>query len=155
MPGVRETILRFIESEGHKVDATPIDAEDGVSELLFRTRGQVFSVTTDEQREGSFSLSTAYEIPEWARDRRQNVEVLERVGKEHSGVTFSLAHDGHLFVATLDEETGSAQAFMQVFWLIVARVREAGSRAIEEMVDRTESKHAAEKFINSFMLGER
>jgi hypothetical protein len=155
MPGVRETIVRFIESEGHKVDAAPSEATDGVSELLFRARGQVFSVTTDERRDGSFSVSTAYEIPEWARERQQNVDVLERVGKEHPDITFSLAHDGNLFVATLDEEAGSPQAFMQGFWLTVARVREAGSRAIEEMVDRTESKAAAEKFINSFMRGER
>jgi hypothetical protein len=155
MPSVRETILTFLENEGHKVDATPIEADDTLSELLFRTRGQVFSVTTDERDQGSFSISTAYEIPDWAREERQNLDTLERVGREHPGISFSLAHDGHLFVATADEEPGSPEVFMQGFWSTVARVREAGASAIEDMVDRTESKAAAEKFINSFMRGTR
>lgn len=155
MPRVRERIARFIESEGHKVDATPVDPGTGTSELLFRTRGQVFSITTSENDTGRFSISTAYEIPEWAREGRQNAETLERVGAEHPGIVFSIAHDGSLFVATLDEETGTIDAFTSSFWDLIARVREAGTQAIERIVDRTESRAAAEKFINSFMRGDQ
>ena len=154
MGRVRETIARFIEGEGHKVDATPVDPGTGESELLFRTRGQVFSVTTTENDGGIYSISTAYEIPDWARERGHNAETLERVGADHPGVQFSLAHDGSLFVATLDEAAGTPERFTHVFWELVSRVREAGTQAIELIVDRTESRTAAEKFINSFMRGE-
>ncbi|HUN28349.1 MAG TPA: hypothetical protein VMV65_00960 [Alphaproteobacteria bacterium] len=151
MPSAREVITRFIESEGHRVDATPVDPETGVSELLFRTRGQVFSVTTSEHDENALSISTAYEIPDWARERNQNDEALERVHKAHPAVVFTLAHDSGLFVATLDERAASPQDLMNGFWTLVARLRDAGAQAIEDIVDRTESKVAAEKFINSFM----
>lgn len=155
MPSVRDAIARFLEGEGHKVDATPVDSDTGSSELLFRTRGQVFSVVTNESDANIISLSTAYEIPEWARERRQNAEVLERVSNEHPDVLFTLAHDGSLFVATLDREADSTQALLGGFWTIVGRLRDAGQEAIEDILDRTESKAAAEKFINSFMMGER
>ena len=52
MSNVRERMASFIEGEGHRVDATPVDPGSGVSELLFRTRGQVFSVTTNEKDAG-------------------------------------------------------------------------------------------------------
>lgn len=148
---VRELISKFIESEGHKVDVASLDEAGGISEILFRSRGQVFSVTTYEREPGSFTVSTAYEVPDWAREQTQNAETLAAVHQEFDDVTFVLAHDDALFVATHDQETGSPEAFMVVFWDVVARVREAGSRAIERIVDRTESKAAAEKFINSFM----
>jgi hypothetical protein len=154
MGRVREAIARFIEAEGHRVDATPVDPGTGESELLFRTRGQVFSVTTTENEGGIYSVSTAYEIPDWARERAHNAETLERVGQEHPGIQFSLAHDGSLFVATLDDAAGTPEKFTHVFWELVGRVREAGTQAIERILDRTESHAAAEKFINSFMLGD-
>jgi hypothetical protein len=155
MPRVRETIARFIEGEGHKVDATPVDPGTGESELLFRSRGQVFSVTTTENDAGVYSISTAYEVPDWAREQTTNADTLARVSVEHEGVNFSMAHDGSLFVATLDEKAGSPEGFTHIFWELVNRVREAGQVAIERIVDRTESKFAAEKFINSFMLGDQ
>ncbi len=154
MSNVRERMASFIEGEGHRVDATPVDPGSGVSELLFRTRGQVFSVTTNENDAGLLSISTAYEIPEWARERALNAETLERVRAEYD-IAFTLAHDGSLFVATLDEKADSMQELLNVFWALIARLREAGQEAIEDIVDRTESKVAAEKFINSFMMGDQ
>jgi hypothetical protein len=155
MPSAREIITRFIESEGHRVDVAPVDPETGVGELLFRTRGQVFSVTTTEQDENAMSISTAYEIPDWARERHQNAEALERVHHEHPRVVFTLAHDGGLFVATFDEQAATTQELLNGFWTLVSRLRDAGTQAIEDIVDRTETKVAAEKFINSFMMGDQ
>jgi hypothetical protein len=155
MANVRERMMRFIEEEGHRVDASPVDPGSGVSELLFRTRGQVFSVTTNENDAGLLSISTAYEIPEWARERAQNAEALERVRNENDAIVFTLAHDGSLFVATIDEKAASMQEIMHAFWSLVTRLRDAGQQAIEDIVDRTESKVAAEKFINSFMRRDR
>ncbi len=150
---VREIISNFIESEGHKVDVAALDDDAGVTEILFRTRGQVFSITTYEHEQGSFTVSTAYEVPEWAREQSQNAETLEHVHEEYPDVGFVLAHDDALFVATNDQEAGSPEAFMVVFWDAVGRVRDAGTAAIERILDRTESKAAAEKFIESFMRG--
>jgi hypothetical protein len=155
MPLVRDTIAQFIQAEGHKVDIASIDEESGVSEILFRTRGQVFSVTTYENAPGTFTISTAYEIPDWAREATTNLETLAHAGDDYPDVAFAMAHDGGLFIASCDEEAGSPEAFTRQIWETVARVREAGSHAIERIVDRTESKAAAEKFINSFMRGER
>lgn len=152
---VRESVARFIQDEGHRVDVSIVDEADGVAEILFRTRGQVYSVITNEGRPGAFTVSTAYEIPEWARDATHNAETLQHVEDDYPDVQLMLAHDGSLFVASMEEETGSAEAFTASFWDIVGHVREAGSRSIERMMNRTESKAAAEKFISSFMRGER
>jgi len=154
MPRVRDTISAFIQSEGHKVDVSALDGDDA-SEILFRTRGQVFSIATKESEPGTFGISTAYEVPEWAREQSQNAETLEKAGEEFPEVTFIMAHDGGLFVVTAQEEAGSPEAFTHAFWDLVAQVRNAGAHAIERIVDRTESKVAAEKFISSFMRGER
>ena len=156
MTNVRDTIAKFIEAEGHKVDISPVDADEGVSELLFRTRGQVFSVTTYEKDPATYTISTAYEIPEWARERGHNAETLADAGDDFPDIAFVMAHDGGLFIATVDETPGSPEAFTRSLWEIVARVRDAGAHAIEKIMDRTESKAAAEKFISSFMgSGER
>ncbi len=155
MPLVRETIATFIQNEGHKVDVSPVDDDDGVSEILFKSRGQVFSVTTYERDPGTYVVSTAYEVPEWAYERTQTAETLQTVNEDFPDITFIMAHDGALFVASAEEEPGSPEAFTLSFWETVARVREAGASAIERIVDRTESKAAAEKFINSFMRGDQ
>ncbi len=155
MPHVRDLVANFIASEGHKVDVSAVDADEDMAEILFRTRGQVFSITTTESDPGLFAISTAYEVPEWAAERTTNAETLEHVGAEFPEMTFIMAHDGGLFVVTAQEETGTPEGFTHALWELVARVRDAGAQAIERIVDRTESKAAAEKFISSFMRGER
>lgn len=152
---VRESIARFIQSEGHRVEVSIVDEDDGIAEILFRTRGQVFSVLTNEKQPGTYTITTAYEIPEWARDTAHNEETLRHIEPEYAGVQLMLAHDDSLFVASVEEEPGSPDAFTASFWDLVAHVREAGSRCIERIMNRTESKAAAEKFISSFMRGER
>lgn len=155
MSDVRAKVSAFIESEGHKTDVTVIDEEAGVAEILFRTRGQTFSVTTYESNPLYYTVSTAYEIPEWAREDPTNVDTLERVQRDYPDVQFVLAHDDALFVVTLEVAPGSPEAFANAFWDIVGRVREAGAKAVERIVDRSESKKAADNFINSFIRGER
>jgi hypothetical protein len=155
MPLVREILARFIEEQGHRVDLAPVDEERGVTEILFRTRGQVFSVTTYEHDPGAYSISTAYEIPNWARERSQNAEALVGAHEEYPDVHFVMARDGAAFVATCDEDPGSPEAFTHSFWEIVSRLRDAGSYAALRIVDRTQIKIAAEKFIDSLRRGDR
>jgi len=152
---VRDTVAAFIQEEGHKVDVSVIDESEGVAELLFRTRGQVFSVTTHERNPDFYTLATAYEIPDLARENTNNTETLAIVQGQYPEVQFTMAHDGGLFIAAAQEQPGSPQAFTKAFWDVVNRVRDAGNTAIERIVDRTESKAAADKFINSLTMGER
>jgi hypothetical protein len=155
MPLVREILARFIEEQGHRVELAPVDESRGVTEILFRTRGQVFSVTTYEHDPGAYSISTAYEIPQWARERSQNAETLVGAHDEFPDVQFVMARDGAAFVAACDEDPGSPEAFTRSFWDIVSRLREAGNYAATRIVDRKQVKIAAEKFIDSLRRGER
>ncbi|MHB8147377.1 MAG: hypothetical protein ACYDGM_09005 [Vulcanimicrobiaceae bacterium] len=155
MTRVRDTIAAFIQEEGHKVDIAALDESEGVTELLFRTRGQVFSVTTYENDPTFYTVATAYEIPDLARENTHNTETLASVQADYPDVQFTMAHDGGLFIAAAQEQPGSPEAFTKAFWDVVNRVRDAGSVAIERIVDRTESKAAADKFINSLTMGER
>ena len=155
MTRVRDTVAAFIQEEGHKVDVAVLDESEGVAELLFRTRGQVFSVTTYEHEPALYMVATAYEIPDLARENTNNTETLASVQGDYPDVQFTMAHDGGLFIAAAQERPGSPDAFTASFWDVVNRVRDAGGVAIERIVDRTESKAAADKFINSLTMGER
>lgn len=154
MTSVRDHVAHFLKDEGHRVDVSAPQG-GGVAELLFRTRGQVYSVTTNEHDAATFTIATAYEVPEFARNQANGNETLTSAQREFPEVDFAIAHDGALFVASIQATPGSPEAFTKEFWGVVARVREAGTYAIERVVDRSESKAAADKFIKSLKLGER
>ncbi|MBV8491810.1 MAG: hypothetical protein JO199_14885 [Candidatus Eremiobacteraeota bacterium] len=151
----RDEIARFIEDEGHRVEVSAVDGERDLSEIVFRSRGQMFSVAISELDPTRLRISTAYEIPDWVRDRHHALGALGDVEREYREAHFTLAHDDTIFVATLDYDGPNVQAFLSHFWEIVGRLRDAGTAAIERMVDRSESKAAADKFIRQFMKGER
>jgi hypothetical protein len=152
---VRERVARFIESEGHRVDTTLVGDAPELAELVFRTRGQTFSVAVSELEPQRFSLSTAYEVPDWVRDRTRAREALVDVEGDFPETRFTLAHDDTIFVATVEYDAMDVAAFLENFWDIVGRLRDAGTGAVEHMVDRSESKAAADEFIRQFMKGER
>jgi len=152
---VSESVKRFIEAEGHKVEVTKLEDSGALSEIVFRTRGQMFSVAVSEADPNRFSLSTAYEVPDWVEKSVSASDTLEVIEEEYPGTRFMLAQDGTIFVATLEYETTGVDEFMQHFWQIVGRLRDAGNTAVERMVDHSESKAAADKFIREFMKGER
>jgi len=155
VPSARDEIARFIEDEGHRADVSDVEGEPGLSEIVFRTRGQMFSVAVSEQEPQRLRVSTAYEIPDWVRHRHHALGALVDVEKEYREARFTLAHDDTIFVATVDYDGPGVTAFLAHFWEIVGRLREAGTAAVERMVDRSESKAAADKFIRQFMKGER
>lgn len=152
---VRDALAAFIQGEGHRVDVSVADGTDALAELVFRTRGQMFSVAVNEMEAQRFSLSTAYEVPDWVSERSGSSEALADIEAEYPGTHFSLAHDGTIFVGTLEYEAASFDDFTKRFWQIVGRLRDAGNTAVERMVDRSESKAAADKFIRQFLRGER
>ena len=152
---VRERVARFIESEGHRVDTTLVGDAPELAELVFRTRGQTFSVAVSELEPQRFSLSTAYEVPDWVRDRAHTRDALGDVSSDFPETRFALAHDDTIFVATVEYDAMDVEAFLENFWDIIGRLRDAGTDAVEHIVDRSESKAAADKFIRQFMKGER
>ncbi len=152
---VRDRIAQFIESEGHRVDTAAVGETDELAELVFRTRGQTFSVAVSEADPQRFSLSTAYEVPSEVRDRTQASDALREVEIDFPETHFTLAHDDTIFIATVEYDAMDVAAFLENFWEIVGRLRDSGTGAVDRMVDRSESKAAADKFIRQFMKGER
>ncbi|HEY9086016.1 MAG TPA: hypothetical protein VIN40_08825 [Candidatus Tyrphobacter sp.] len=150
---VREELARFIQGEGHRVELGLLGEDDGATELLFRTRGYVVSVAVREGDPPRFTIATAYEIPPWARERAQNSMTLQDVAGDVGGVRFSLAPNGKNFAVTIEREE-MLEAFVRGFWPSVASVREAGIAALERILDRSESRAAANKFIRSLQKGE-
>lgn len=150
-----EDLARFIEGEGHRVEISPMEGSGELSELVFRSRGQMFSISISELEPTRFTLSTAYEVPDWLRDRTHAMDVLGDVESDFPETRFILAHDDTIFVATVEYQATDMDTFFKHFWSVIARLREAGNAAVERIVDRSESKAAADKFIRQFMKGER
>ncbi len=147
MPLLRDELARFIQSEGHRVEIAAAQGPSERAELLFRTRGYVFSVLVREAPP-QFEIATAYEIPPWARERAQNATTLAGVATDVGDVRFTLAPNGKTFVVNLDCG-GDLAELQRSFWTSVGRLREAGVAALERILDRSESRAAANKFIES------
>ena len=152
---VSDRIARYIQEQGHHVETSRVGDAEELSELVFRTRGQTFSLAVSELEPERFSLSTAYEVPDTVRDPGQVREALEDVEVDDPHMRFTLAHDDTIFVITLESRTSGVDALLENFWDTVGRVRQAGTAAVERMLDRSESKAAADKFIRQFMKGTR
>ena len=150
---VREQLARFIQGEGHRVELALLDDEGQDAELLFRTRGYVVSVSVRESDPPAFAVSTAYEIPPWSRERVQNATTLHDAARDSDNLTFTLAPNGKSFVVAL-ESNATLEAFQREFWQTVAKVREGGVAALERILDRSESRAAANKFIKSLLRGD-
>jgi len=152
---VAADLARFIEGEGHRTEISPTEGVGELSEIVFRTRGQMFSISVSELEPNRFTLSTAYEVPEWLKDRSHAIDVLSDVERDYPETRFVLAHDDTIFVATVEYEAADMATFFKHFWNVIGRLRDAGNAAVERIVDRSESKAAADKFIRQFMKGER
>lgn len=154
MPLVRDELARFIQSEGHRVEIAVTGEAGDRAELLFRSRGYVFSVMVAEGATPHFEIATAYEIPPWARERAQNATTLADVASDVGDVRFTLAPNGKTFIVTLDCDGDALPSFQRSFWPNVGRVREAGVAALERILDRSETRAAANKFIKSLTRGD-
>jgi hypothetical protein len=150
-----ERIARFIQEQGHRVEPAHVGDVDELSELVFRTRGQTFSLAISELEPQRFSLSTAYEVPETVRDPGQVRDALQELEGDDPELRFTLAHDDTIFIITLESRSTGVDALLEGFWEIVGRLRQSGTAAVERMLDRSESKAAADKFIRQFMKGSR
>lgn len=152
---VRDRIAQFIQEQGHRVETARVADADELSELVFRTRGQTFSLAVSELEPERFSLSTAYEVPDTVRDPGQVRDALQELEGDDPQLRFTLAHDDTIFIITLESRSTGVDELLEGFWDVVGRVRQSGSAAIERMLDRSESKAAADKFIRQFMKGSR
>lgn len=150
-----EPIARYLHDQGHRVEVARVGESDELCELVFRTRGQTFSLAISELEPQRFSLSTAYEVPEAVRDPVHVREALHEIESDDPDMRFALAHDDTIFIATLESRTMTVAQLLESFWDVVGRLRQSGSAAVEHMLDRNQSKAAADKFISQFMKGTR
>ena len=126
-----------------------------VATIHFRTRGNDVAVTVSERDASYFSVSTAFELPPWAHDRAKNGEIFLELQASLKAVKFFYIDEGAAFVAAIEQFSSSAEEFEKILWRIVGIVREAGTTALERILDSNVTKGAAEKFINEFTKGER
>lgn len=151
---VREAVLRFIENEGHRVEIDASDENAGESSIRLRVRGHVVTVGISERDPRYFSVSIAYALPEWAHDIPQSAPLLLDLQASFKAVKFFYGRGGSTLVSAIEQFSSTPDEFTAHFWRIVGIVRDAGLAAVERILDRSESKAAAEKFINDFMRGQ-
>ncbi len=152
---MRESIARFIESQGHRTEISLLDESGSVATIHFRTRGNDVAVTVSEKDANYFSVSTAFELPPWAHDRAKNAEIFLDLQASLKAVKFFYIDQGNAFVAAIEQFSSSTEEFEKILWRVTGIVREAGTTALERILDSNVTKAAAEKFINEFMKGER
>jgi hypothetical protein len=148
----RDRLAQFIEGEGHRVEVTISESDENDATLLFRTRGCIITLAVHEDEPPRFTIAAAYEIPSWARECAQNAMALHDAASAVKGVRFTLAENGKNFATVLESSAESVETFQRGFWPNVARVREAGVSALEHILDSSESRAAADKFIKSLQL---
>jgi hypothetical protein len=149
----RERLARFIQSEGHRASMTLPEDDESAAEIVFRTRGYAVSVVVWEGNPPQFEVVTAFEIPEWATERAQTADILHDAARDE-GMHFQQSGDGKTFAAVLDCGAMPLETFQEQFWPAVTKVRNAGVAALERVLDRSESKAAADKFIRSLQRGD-
>lgn len=147
-------MLAFIQAEGHKTDVEIVDPATGSATIRLRVRGQIVTVGTSERDATYFSVSIAYELPEWARDVTQSAPILLEVQSQFKAVKFFYAHQGGALVSAVEMFSADPAAFASQFWRIVSIARDAGNAAVLRVLDTSETKAAAEKFIHEFMRGQ-
>jgi hypothetical protein len=122
--------------------------------IRLRVRGQAVSVGTSERDPTYYSVSIAFALPDYVSEPAQSAATLLDLQASFKAVKFFFAQGGTVLVAAIEQFSSTPQEFTQQFWRIVGIVRDAGTTAVERILDRSESKAAAEKFINDFMRGQ-
>ena len=131
-----------------------VDAETGTATLRFRVRGQYVTVSTTEHDPTYYSISIAYELPEWSREPALSAPILLDVQASYKAVKFFYAHGGAALVSAVEMFATDPESFATQFWRCISVAREAGTLAVSRVLDTTQTKAAAEKFIHEFMRGQ-
>jgi len=145
--------VRFIESEGHRAELELHDTDGGAT-IRLRVRGQTLAVMTSGTDPTYFSIALPYVLPEWARDQLQAAPILLELQSTFKAVKFFYTNEGATLISAVEQFCGSADEFAAHFWRLVGIVRDAGSSAIERILDRSETRAAADRFISTFMRGQ-
>ncbi len=119
-----------------------------------RVRGQSIAVMTSGTDTTYFSIALPYVLPEWARDQAQAAPILLDLQSTFKAVKFFYSSDGGTLISAVEQFSGSAEEFSTHFWRLVGIVRDAGSSAVERILDRSETRAAADRFISDFMRGQ-
>ena len=101
-----------------------------------------------------FSIALPYVLPEWARDQLQAGPILLDLQSTFKAVKFFYTNGGATLISAIEQFSSSPDEFAVHFWRLVGIVRDAGSTAIERILDRSETRAAADRFISNFMRGQ-
>lgn len=153
MSTAAEHIAAFLLEEGHRPQIDDIDPENGVTAVHFRARGRTFTVAVSQRDPHFFSVSSAYELPDWARDETQSAPVLVELQSIYKSIKFFYTENGGAIVAAVEQISSDVDEFCSQFWRLVSIVRDGANAALERIIDHSETKAAADKFINDFMSG--
>ncbi len=153
MSASSDQIAAFLLEEGHKARVDDIDPENGLTAIHFRARGRTFTVVVSERDPHFFSISSTYDLPDWARDEAQSAPVLVELQSIYKSIKFFYTDNGAAIVAAVEQISSDATEFCSQFWRLVSIVRDGANAALERIIDHSETKAAADKFINDFMKG--
>ncbi len=145
--------MRFIEAEGHRAELELHESGGGAT-IRLRVRGQTLAVMTGGGDPTYFSIALPYVLPEWARDQATAAPILLELQSTFKVVKFFYSADGTTLVSAVEQFSSSVDEFAQHFWRLIGIVRDAGSAAIERILDRSETRMAVDKFIHEFERGQ-
>lgn len=126
----------------------------GGATIRLRVRGQTLVVMTSGIDPAYYSVALPYVLPEWARDQVDAAGILLELQSSFKAVKFYYSADGSTLVSAAEQFSASPEEFSTHFWRLVGIVRDAGSAAVERILDRSETKAAADKFIHDIMGGQ-
>ncbi len=147
-----QIVASFLEAQGHRTAVEHLDPNEEAVLVRFRARGTAFFVATSQSDPTFFTLTTTVMLPTWARDQAQGAPIVLALQNDYKAVKFFYGDEDTL-VASIEQFSASADEFVTHLWRCVGIIREASSAAITRIIDRGESRAAAEKFINDFMRG--
>lgn len=150
----REHIAAYLVNAGHRTEVFIHNEDQSYATVHFRTRGHAFTISVTEQDQQFFAVSTPFEVPGFARDQSRSAPTLLDLQGTFKAIKFYFGENSETLVAAV-EQFCTVDDFCEHLWRIVSVLRDAGRTALEQIVDRSESKAAADKFIGEFMKGQQ
>ncbi|GEM_PF-1383997 len=151
----RERLVQLLAHDGHRAEVERHDESERFVSVHFRARHKHVTVTLTDTDTRFFAVAIAFELPEWARDRTRSAPILIDLQASFKAVKFYFSDDGAALLAAVEQFSSSIDEFYKHVWRIVGVLHEAGSVAMERILDSSESKAAADKFIQDFMRGQK
>lgn len=146
-----ETVVDYIERQGHKTDASPPDA--GITYIAFRSRGLWFYAVTNEDDHEFLQISCSMPLAEHVSVDSKALELLLEIQDRLKALKFAPLGEDRKPIAHVELLLSDGAAYEATFWRAVGIVETGMRRAVAALEENSAAKTAAEKFINEFSLG--